>query len=465
MARIIVCAMSNVTWLRGRHVDSFVEGLIRALSRSGNDILNIRVNDFRFGGHVVVSRAALREKIKNFGPDLILTLNNEFPYPELIDETTCPIACLAADSYAFFSNKEKIRKFPERYYFFNFSNDTIKTLKDWFPEAYPDRNVLFGHATDLRATAIEQDIDLSFVGSIANWNRELVGYFQRLPNIPGMSYPSQNEAKAQFFELFDRFRDDPFMTLKSGCLPAEPSWRLPLEASFIHLLTCQQRFKTLSVLSDLGLKLFGYPHAYSELLLYDEKLFRCFDFTPSVTMDHATQTYNRSKISLNLPHGHAQEGFSWRVCDVLASNATLLSCRQPDLVALSKGYVDLPMFDSPAEARELAVKLLADPLWRKDISVACQGMIEDKCRFEPKFRIMEQVIPGVSMFASSAGTVEWLDGADYCSTIQIKKIEFLRLVRNALLLILNQEITVGEAFRSALIKGGRKLRLLPAQSN
>lgn len=456
MAQIIVSAMSNVTWLREPYVDSFVEGMIRALTRAGNEVLNIRVNDFYRNGKLVTSRERMRKKIHSFKPDLVLSLNNAAPYPQFIDDTDCPVACLAADSYAFFSNKETIRKHAERYYFFNFSNDTINTLKDWFPEAQANRNILFGHATDLQAEDIPQDIPVSFVGSMANWNRELVAYFQRLPHIPVMNYEDQNTAKNSFFKLLDQFKDNPFMEVKGGAISGAPlQWGVPVEASLIHLLTCQERFKVLSQLSDLGLRLYGYPHAYSEVLLYNEKLFRCFDYTPSVTIDHSTHTFNRSKVSLNLPHGHAQEGFSWRVCDILASNATLLSCRQPDLVSLSKGYVDLPMFESPAEARDLTIKLLRDPEWRKELSKGSQKMIEEKCRFEPKFKIMEEVISGLTLFSDVPGAVEWMDGSLYCDYIKLNKEKFFRHTRNTLLKIINREITIREAVRAVNTKVGR----------
>ncbi|GAB7261222.1 hypothetical protein [Dickeya ananatis] len=102
MANIVICAMSNVTWLRKPYVDSFVEGLIRALTRVGNNVLNIRANDFLYGGVSVISKSRMRNKIKEFQPDLILTLNNVLPYPTMLDDIDCPVACLAADSYAFF---------------------------------------------------------------------------------------------------------------------------------------------------------------------------------------------------------------------------------------------------------------------------------------------------------------------------------------------------------------------------
>lgn len=451
MAKIIVSALSNVTWLKGRYIDSFVEGLNRALVRCGNDVLNIRVNDFYFYGKNLASRTALKRRINQFNPELIITLNNELPYAELVDDVDCPIACLAADSYAFFANKDKISKYADRYYFFNFSNDTINTLYDWIPSALPDRNFLFGHATDLRAEMLDQDIDISFVGSMGNWNKSLVHYFQRIPHVKGLSYSDQNKIKNFFFDKLEAFQNDPFMKIDEDQFPYYKA-PFPIEVSLIHLLTCRERFKVLSAISDLGLSIYGWPDAYAEILLYDPQLFRRFDFTPSVTLQDTTMTYNRSKISLNLPHGHAKEGFSWRVCDILASNATLISCRQPDLVKLSRGYVDLPMFESESEARDICKKLLADPSWRRDLTLASQQMIEDRSRFESRFEMMQQVIPNCSLLASIPGTINMLEGEKYLRVFTQKTTQSIGLIKSVLSRIIYREITIPQAAHFLLSK-------------
>ncbi|NHC08151.1 glycosyltransferase family protein [Azonexus fungiphilus] len=287
----------------------------------------------------------------------------------------------------------------------------------------------------------EQDIPISFVGSMGNWNKDIVEYFRKIPHIRGLSFDEQNALKDNFLNLLRRFRNDPFMKIQKEDIP-HMKGRFPMEVSLIHLITCLERFKSLSAMSDLGLSLYGYPYAYSEIVLYDEKLFGCFDFTPSVTLQDSTRLYNRSKVSLNLPHGHAREGFSWRVCDILASNAVLLSCKQPDLVGLSKGYVKLPMFESNAEAREMAIKLLKDKKWREDLSAASQQMIEDKCRFEPKFRLVEESIGGLSLFSEKPGKTEWLDGTKYLTPLSPHVIKGLHLTRNVLVELLYRETTV-----------------------
>ncbi|MDJ0625424.1 MAG: hypothetical protein QNJ31_03560 [Candidatus Caenarcaniphilales bacterium] len=421
MANIIVSAFSNVTWTKQTYHDSFIEGFINSLRRCGNNLLSLRVNDFVIGGpnstnKIFFDQAKFEIKIKEFQPDLIVVFNNTFPTEKILQVTNCPIACFASDSPAFFSQKNLIDKYLDRYQFFNFSNDTFKSIPEWFPLIKKDQLHMFGHATDLKAQKIEQDINISFVGSIGNYSHKLIDYFKFLEGRlrRDSSTLDPNKIKNDFYESLDEFIKDPLKSFEYYFYDGAIYKDSPIEPQIILMLTCKQRFQILSELTDLGLKIFGFPGSWSETIQYDYELFRCFDYNLSVSLDHSTYNYNRSKISLNLPHGHACEGFSWRVCDILASNAVLLSNPQPDLVKLMRGYVDLPMYQNKSEARELAIKLLKEKNWRKEISLASQKMIEDKCRFEKKFHEMQQIFSGIQLFTDKKGNLDSLS-IDDCS--------------------------------------------------
>ena len=317
---------------------------------------------------------------------------------------------------------DKIKANLEKYYFCHFSADTGVTIGRWISGVRDERNILFGHATDLRAMNVEQDIDISFIGSIANWNHSLSSYFTNLhaSRVAGC-YPAsgdENEIKDRFFFALDEFKKDPFHKFPYS-LPVFDRRAGSEEKLAILLITANLRFSILSQLSDLGLKIFGQQFAFPDVMYYNYKLFRCFDFSLSVSSGHSTQNYNRSKISLNLPHAHAREGFSWRVCDILASNAVLLSNRQSDLLKLCKHRVDLPTYESAAEARDIARALLADPLWRSELSLACQALIDEKCRFEPKLANLESSISGVRLSTGDEGKISILNDQLYRKPISV----------------------------------------------
>ncbi len=424
MANIIICSSSNIIWTKRKQADPFIEGMINSLSRAGNNILNIITNDLNVRGVSFVHESKLLSKLKLFKPDLIITFNNVLPYKEILDDLDCPVACFAADTCAFFSNQDLIKKHADRYDFFNFSNDTIIPFYKWFPFINKNRVHLFGHVTDLRAESIIQDINVSFIGSIATWNKDFTNYFKSLYQY-NLTHSDEktldpNKIKDEFFIELDRFKNYPHSEFSCPLPNFNPFIVKSPSQSAILLLTAKERTEILSNITDLGLTIFGYPEVYSDLLVYNYELFRCFDFTPNATMDHTSRNYNRSKISLNLPHAHTKEGLSWRVCDILASNAVLLSCKQPDLVEMTKGYVDLPMYESTSEAREIIIKLLKEENWRADLTAGSQQMINDKYRFETKLKIVEDALSGITLFPNNKtqGNIENLDTKPYIRKIR-----------------------------------------------
>lgn len=415
MANIILSTYSNVTWTNVRYHDSFIEGFINALKRNGNNVMVVRTNEFLTDQISSTPRKwmdipKITKSIQAFQPELIITFNNSLPCPQLLEVTDCPVVLYASDAPSFFVAKDLIRKYQERYYFLDLTEKVTAALKQEFPYIRPSHYIPFGHATDLEARDIRQDIDMSFVGSIGNYSRNVVEYFKSfdsLGNNPG-STVNPNKLKDAFFQALDTFQKDSMEDFDFD-FPHAGHPLKNVSPQVLLMLTCKLRFETLSNLTDLGLKIFGYPTSWSQVLQYNHDLFRCFDYTLNVSMDHATHTYNRSKISLNLPHGQTTDGFSWRVCEILASNAVLLSNRKKDLLTLMDGYAKLPTYTSPAEARDLAKKLLADPSWRQDLSLASQQMIKDKCRFESKFQTIQQSISKLTLIASHEGSITHLE--------------------------------------------------------
>lgn len=417
MANVLLSTYSNVTWTHVRYHDSFIQGFINALKRNGNNVMVVRTNEFLTDQISATPRTwmdtvKITQRVQAFKPDLILTFNNSLPCPQVIESTTCPVLVYASDAPSFFVAKHLIQKHQERYYFLDLTEKVTAALKHEFPYIKPSHYIPFGHATDLRATDIPQDIDLSFVGSIGNYSQGVIDYFKNfdsLGNTPSSLNP--NILKDEFFQALDLFQENSMEEFEFDFPHASHPLK-NISPQILLMLTCKLRFETLSQLTDLGLKIFGYPTSWAQVLQYNHQLFRCFDYTLNVSLEHSTNTYNRSKVSLNLPHGQTTDGFSWRVCEILASNAVLLSNRKQDLLNLMHGYADLPTYTSPAEARDLAQKLLADPALRRDLSLASQQMINDKCRFEAKFQTIQSAIGNLTLLSAQEGSFSTLEETD-----------------------------------------------------
>lgn len=403
MARILLSTISSLGWTRERHHDTFVVGFVNALKRAGNDILLVRCNDFmdKTIGKLdeSVDKSALLKALRDFSPDLLLTFNNTFPCEEFITETDCPIVNYQADGYHFFAFKDQIDNHLPRYLFLSLNEDQRSNYLLNIKNIDERRICPFGYATDFGARDVPQDVAISFLGSIPNYTDCLYKYFAGLP----YSQAAENNAlKDAFIQELERFQKDPYSQFAYR-LPIPDIGASDMTILALHTLTTKIRFEILSGLADLGLSIRGNHASYCRAAMYNWELLRAFDFELCVTQDQAETLYNRSKISLNLPNAQALHGFSWRVPDILATNSVLLSPNAPVLASLMDGYAALPMYSSAAEARTIAEKLLRDEVWRRELSAASRRMVEDKCRFEPNFKVMESYL-SMPLFSDSEGT-------------------------------------------------------------
>ena len=108
-------------------------------------------------------------------------------------------------------------------------------------------------------------------------------------------------------------------------------------------------------------------------------------------------------------HPQAQgKGYSWRCYDIMASNACLVSSFSSELKAKTKGFVDLPMFNTPQEAREICKELLKDKSKREYLVAASQDFIEKNGRWIDRIREMEQILEITLITNAKKGSIKKL---------------------------------------------------------
>jgi hypothetical protein len=96
------------------------------------------------------------------------------------------------------------------------------------------------------------------------------------------------------------------------------------------IISTNNRIKTLDALSDLGLKIYG-PQKWFETIRYSYKLASCYQFVEYVKMrQQLCSIYDRSNIGININHHQATSGIGYRVFDILASSALLITNFQED---------------------------------------------------------------------------------------------------------------------------------------
>lgn len=389
MAKIVFSAQSNIIFDINNPlaIDAFYEGFIEELKKYGNEVLLIRTNDIlgknlsKNNNTKFIISLALLQKIKKFKPDLIITANHSVPQV-ILDSTSCPVAVLNSDSVVYYNCKEYIKKNIERYSFFHFDKsmffaDNICKICG----AKPEQNYFLGNATSVRSKTENIQDNIVFLG-IFGWPDNIQYKVESVFSQAGLEQIIKEYEEA--LSCKDKYSKDYFQTA-----------------------TINKRIKILEALSDLGLKIHCYQRQAAYLVPYSMNLLKCCDITPVYSVKDIEKKYNSSLIAPTLPNAQAITGFSWRVTEVMASNACLISNPSKDLM---EQFPFIPIYNSPAEARELCKKLLSDKSWRNDIVEQSHETIEQNYRFIHLFKRLENAT-GINITADKEKKIGTIDNS------------------------------------------------------
>lgn len=100
-----------------------------------------------------------------------------------------------------------------------------------------------------------------------------------------------------------------------------------------------------------------------------------------MTLKENQDIYNSAKIGISVGHLQAKSGFQWRILDIMASNACLVSDYQSDFDVLFPTNL-FPVYHNPYEAREMCKVLLEDEDLRKKIVIGCQKYVSKNFSFD-----------------------------------------------------------------------------------
>lgn len=355
MTKILFSVLSNITSRKKGTLDSFFQNFVDSLTQNGNEVFLFLSNDYikvskNNEARYFYNKEDLIKKVNRFKADLIITPNHEIPL-DILENTSCPILVYTADSPAYFRNKKYIKENKDRYFFMHggWNNIFPAILKEIY-DIKEEQNFYIGHTTNVQAdpnAIIKRNI--GFIGFIG-W-----------PNIAT-------------YELTKAKNQTHFQNMLQS-----------MEKQGIHSIAYTQvktsniRIKVLDAIQDLGLEVFGIPNNFIPCGGYSWELMKCFNFKQVLTTKENEEILNSSLISPNLYNYQAPNGLSWRVSDVMASNAALISPPKDDLKKLSP-YIDIPTYETPAECRDLCQRLLKDTIWRKDLVEGSQKAINEFCR-------------------------------------------------------------------------------------
>ncbi len=398
MSNIVVAIYNPL--IRDGGIFPYFETFLEGLKKYGNNVLCFEKSAIERKIKESIPETYLNE-IKKFKPDLFIFVNNQFwDISKYFDQ---PIIILDVDSPNVYANIENLQN-NGRYKYMCITKDGIDLIK----------NNIFCKNSDIRYLppftgvqadySVEQNINIAFCGSHWLWNdfKQVEKFLSKGPN---------DKERQIAKDIYNRFKEFPFKD--SNLLYQEMfGYNLKKELEFENLyifstrVSGLKRLRLLLEIEDLGLEIRGH-------------LWNCTDSTPlkafpelllsySNNVVNNTKTtqdfYNSAKIGFNTTHIQAQGGFGFRVADILASNACLVTEASSDLKEL--GFT-CPTYTSAIEAHEICKKLLKNENMRKDIVAQCNEIIDKKHRFENILEMIEDFI-GIRLQSPETGSLKFI---------------------------------------------------------
>ena len=363
----------------------FYEGMIKKLSKMGNEIKVFISKNWGLEYPFEEKNRYVLEILKNWKPDLCILFNNTFY--DISNIVECPIVIYGVDAPAFYSNKNNL-KGNLRYKYIVNSEFEIDYVCDCFN--VPKKNILYiPYVSYIQPENIPIQNNICFIGT-KMWSTSKINTY----NIFMAQRPSKHQVK-KFFELIKLLIKNPLekpeqLFSRIGVNQHELPWSKIGINYLIAEIADMIRCKTLDVVADLGLNIYGNSTWYEDFH-NEPNLILNYTFDPVYSVMHQQYVYNSHKIGLNVNHIQAVQGFSWRVCDIMASNGCLVTDDRPYL----KKYfprLKLPIFSNPYEAYSVCKKIIDDDNLRKDIVLKCQEIINQNFRFKNIQPAIEQFL-------------------------------------------------------------------------
>lgn len=384
MARILLSYYYKMQRVGQKAIHVFWDGLIKELENNGNELYVINTSYFNTYNSNVVKNASLDslilEEVRKFNPELIITFNHRIPQSILDNFKDIPTIIWDGDELQYFCDLEYIKDNIDRYKLFSIVSSWEKNYLDF---GFNKNQIFYiPPATAIRAKNIEQDKNISFLGGVHYSTSKISEIIKKNiynEKINKIIQEYLNNTSYNYEHLFSKYfhHDLDEYKLKNMDLFPLFNYRILILINLIDqgLVICGDRW-------DI--------ETYAKLL---PQLAAMYLNKRIWTLQENEDFYNSSKISISPIHPQARGcGFPWRIFDVMASNACLVSEQSSDLKNLTKDYVDIPMFHTPWEARELCIDLLNNENKRKDIVVASQEYINKNARWINRFKDIENIL-------------------------------------------------------------------------
>jgi hypothetical protein len=336
----------------------------------------------------------IKKLIHKLKPDLILSTNRGGISESILRNfKSIPIITLMVDLMFFKSSKfVETPVFQKNDHLITSSFASVKEFEKKFP-------ILKGRVTYLPfCTNIndfnhqtKKNINISFVGNLFGNPNKILKYNKTEKEFRNGVFRFIGEVKKNFHLDVNYYLQKCNLAEPLKALRRDPDKFLSLVAGII---SDNDRIKALDAVSDLGLKIYG-PTAWHKTINYSYQLASCHQTDAYIkTRQELCSIYDRSKIGINVNHHQATSGLGYRVFDLLASSALLITNFQEDsdLIRLFGENHKIPTYRSPEELRQKIIYYLDHEDETKELVAYCNQLVAKGFSFEERATQMIQIV-------------------------------------------------------------------------
>lgn len=376
MSKILILFHQNIIDPKNIYgLSGFYESFAKELAKYSNEVKCLNIAFLKDYPESEITELNREEKekflttLKNFNPEIIFSFNNQIT-KEIINVTNCPIFIVESDGIDYFPNKHFIKQYLDRYYMVSFSAGFEEDK--YYSIGFKKEKICYLHlATSINSENLEKKANISFIGT-------------KFPSISKELFSKIKNNKDIYQDLLS-FYKEPY---KNGECFFE-KYTKEFNAKIIDLYPLQDyRVYVLQSVWDLGVDIYGvfWDNLPAELF----PLVLSFNKEPRYSLKHNQDIYNSSRINISISHPQCKGySFPWRIYDIMASNGLLISSYSELLKNYTKDFVDIPMYKSPYEARELCQYALKNPSYCQEIIEKSNLFIEKHGRWKENFKILQ----------------------------------------------------------------------------
>ncbi|GAB4295970.1 MAG: hypothetical protein Kow0096_13130 [Thiohalomonadaceae bacterium] len=420
---MIRCVAFIHTYARDGELGSYMNKLVDAFVHNGIELHLIYTN--HLVGNLAnrsyrhdVSAAAVAKYITDLQPDFVFSTNRGGITREIMRAVECPIVTWLVDRIPFrHHGGDHHDLFCEKDYLITSAHDNIKYFEGIYP-VLKGRVIYLPFATDpaeFSDRTRTQDVNVSFVGTYFS-----CGYLKDLL----AQYRSDDRIFAGLLALSDEIKADYDLDIEAAIrrhglqelMIAHDLDAFRLKGLVANMLSLNSRIQALHAVADLGLELYGTDN-WVESVDYSLELMKAYQRNKFIkTREQLVGLYQRSKIGVNVSHVQAKDGLPYRVFDIMASNALLITDyrKTSDLYKLFGAELPVPMYRDPCELRSLVRHFLEHDDERRQIVAECNRLIANGHTFSDRVKAILDML-SLSTHEDTRGELHVVDVARFTS--------------------------------------------------